>query len=511
MRYISYEEAKSKIHNLNIKSVKQYYDLFKNKQIPTGIPRNPNRDYQEFINWSDFLGNNNVAAKNKEFYTYLECQNYLVKENINSKEKFEKWRKTNTNKLVPTRPDKTYKSDWVSWGVFLKTNRTSDIQKHNSFLSYTESKEFLKKINFQNENEFYAWAKTEQRPANIPASPRKTYGIEFISMGDFLSNDNFRTKDWILYEDYKSLVQELQLNSKDEFVNWARVNCIGKNIPANPFNVYPEFEGWPEFLGYQRRISVGEKTISSILVTNNIQHKPQYTIPECKDISVLPFDVGVIKNDKLLCLIEYHGIQHFLAVEFYGGEDALQKTQKRDKIKRDFCLQNKIPLLEITYKENLEVKLFEFMNDLGVLLDVTTKRKPALSRNFLPFEKSREIIRDLNLTSLSEFKNLKDKRPFGVPHTPEIVYANNGWISWGDFLGTNRVQSQKIVFVSFEECRQWFIDNNIKSGDHWKKVRKTKPNNIPSNPEKTYKHNWKGWKDFLKIAKPNLHNLHKTP
>ena len=98
-----------------------------------------------------------------------------------------------------------------------------------------------------------------------------------------------------------------------------------------------------------------------------------------------------------------------------------------------------------------------------------------------------------------------------MPHTPEIVYANNGWISWGDFLGTNRVQSQKIVFVSFEECRQWFINNNIKSGDHWKKVRKTKPNNIPSNPEKTYKHNWKGWKDFLKIAKPNLHNLHKTP
>ena len=39
-------------------------------------------------------------------------------------------------------------------------------------------------------------------------------------------------------------------------------------------------------------------------------------------------------------------------------------------------------------------------------------------------------------------------------------------------------------------------------------VRKTKPNNIPSNPEKTYKHNWKGWKDFLKIGG---HNLHKTP
>jgi hypothetical protein len=104
------------------------------------------------------------------------------------------------------------------------------------------------------------------------------------------------------------------------------------------------------------------------------------------------------------------------SIEFCGGEDALQKTQKRDKIKRDFCLQNKIPLLEITYKENLEVKLFEFMNDLGVLLDVTTKRKPALSRNFLPFEKSREIIRDLNLTSLSEFKNLKGE----APHPQEV-------------------------------------------------------------------------------------------
>ena len=57
MQYLEFEKAKSIIHNLKIKSVKEYYHLFKNGKIPQGIPRNPNRDYVEFLNWPDFLGN----------------------------------------------------------------------------------------------------------------------------------------------------------------------------------------------------------------------------------------------------------------------------------------------------------------------------------------------------------------------------------------------------------------------------------------------------------------------
>ncbi len=497
MKYLQFEEAREQIRKLNIPSAKKYCEMFKKRQLPVGFPSTPSRYYPEFISWPDFLGNSNIAAKDKKFYSYRECQDYLLNANIDSKEKFEKWRRKKENSLVPSRPDKTFKKEWVSWGEFFKTGRIPDIIKHKNFLSYEEAKHFLKKFKFQNEEEFYAWAKTSEKPQTIPASPRNAYGKDFISMGDFLSNGNYKTKDWVTYEEYKNLVQSLKFNSVSEFKNWAKHYCKDKNYPANPCNAYPEFEGWPEFLGYQRKVSIGEKTISSILVANNIEHKLQYTIPDCKDISVLPFDVAIIHNKELLCLIEYQGIQHFIAVDFFGGEPALKQTQKRDKIKKKYCKKNNIKLLVINYKENLEEKLSSFLKTLNIHLDLSLERKPALNKNWIPFEEARTIIRSMNINSVIEYHNLGDKRPFGVPFAPNKIYKDCGWISWGDFLGTNKVQSKKSTFVSYEEAKKWFKDNNIQSGEHWIRIRRTKPNTIPSHPNKIYKNEWKGWRDFL--------------
>jgi len=501
MKYIEFKKAKSIIHNLKIKSVKEYYSFFKEGKIPIGIPRNPNRDYVEFINWPDFLGNGNVAAKDKPFLSYEDCREYLIDEGINSKEKFEEWRKLKLNNLVPTRPDKTYKNEWESWGVFFKTNRIADVTKHQNFLNYQEAKEYLSQFNFQNEEDFYSWAKSSERPNNIPASPRKTYGKDFISMGDFLGNGNFRTKDWPAYEDYKAIIQKNKFNSIDEFKEWAKLNCKELNLPASPFNIYPEFEGWPEFLGYQRNVSVGEKTISSILVSNGIKHVHQYTFVDCVDFKPLPFDIAITDEfNKVKLLIEFHGIQHFEPIEFYGGIESLEKTQKRDKIKKDYCKKNNIPLIEITYKHNLEIELVNALAYYGIAVDLTLERKSAINRNYLSFEEAKTIIQELKLTSVIDFNELKDKRPLGVPSQPNLIYKKNGWISWGDFLGTNRVQSKKATFVSYEECKKWILDNEIKSAEEWRIKRINKPIYIPSHPEKIYKSEWKGWREFLNPA-----------
>jgi len=498
MQYLEFEKAKSIIHNLKIKSVKEYYSLFKDGKIPHGIPRNPNRDYVEFLNWPDFLGNGNVAAKDKQFLTYDECRDDLLGQGVDSKDKFESWRKLKLNSLVPTRPDKTYMEKWKSWGTFFKTDRVADITKHQNFLSYSEAKEYLSQFNFASEEEFYAWAKTSERPDNIPASPRKTYGENFISMGDFLGNGNFRTKDWPKYEDYKKEIQKKKFNSVSEYTEWAKLNCRKLDLPANPTNIYPQFEGWPEFLGYQRNVSVGEKTISSILVSNDINHLHQYTFSDCVDLRPLPFDIAIIgENQEVKLLIEFHGIQHFEPVDFYGGEEALRQTQKRDKIKKDYCQKNNIPLVEITYKQNLEIELVNALASHNIVVNLSLKRKTAINRSFLSFEEARSIVQNLNIKSVKDFHRLKEARPSGVPSEPNLTYRKKGWVSWGDFLGTNKIQSKKAVFVSYDECKKWMIDNRIKSGEDWKSKRKNKPIFIPSHPNKIYKSEWPGWKKFL--------------
>lgn len=100
--------------------------------------------------------------------------------------------------------------------------------------------------------------------------------------------------------------------------------------------------------------SHGEKKISSWLLSNDVQLIPQYTFEDCVFVEKLRFDFAIIIDDSVSYLIEYHGIQHFEPVEFFGGEEAFYIQQMRDEIKRNFAKERGIPLIEISYKDDIE-------------------------------------------------------------------------------------------------------------------------------------------------------------
>lgn len=111
--------------------------------------------------------------------------------------------------------------------------------------------------------------------------------------------------------------------------------------------------------------SDGEAEIERILIFYKIEFSPEKRFENCKDKKCLPFDFHIIKYN--LC-IEYQGIQHFKAIKFFGGEDALKSQKKRDKIKQDYCKKNNILLLIIPYTEinNIEKILVDTFHDLKV-------------------------------------------------------------------------------------------------------------------------------------------------
>lgn len=47
--------------------------------------------------------------------------------------------------------------------------------------------------------------------------------------------------------------------------------------------------------------------------------------------------------------IEYQGIQHYLPVEFFGGEEALTERRELDRQKRELCKENEVRLVEWSY------------------------------------------------------------------------------------------------------------------------------------------------------------------
>lgn len=98
--------------------------------------------------------------------------------------------------------------------------------------------------------------------------------------------------------------------------------------------------------------SKGEEKIAKILTENNYNFIREWKTKELVDIDLLKFDFAILDdNGKLLCLIEYQGRQHYEIGSGWSNENHLQRTQKHDQMKREYCKQNNIKLVEIPYTD----------------------------------------------------------------------------------------------------------------------------------------------------------------
>lgn len=117
--------------------------------------------------------------------------------------------------------------------------------------------------------------------------------------------------------------------------------------------------------------SKGSKKIKEILIKLNINYNIEIRIKECKNKKSLPFDFSVLdKNNKILGLIEYQGEQHYKSIHCWSGGNGFESQKKRDKIKFDYCLENKIPLLIIPYWDfsNIELLLKDFLSKIQIFI-----------------------------------------------------------------------------------------------------------------------------------------------
>lgn len=96
--------------------------------------------------------------------------------------------------------------------------------------------------------------------------------------------------------------------------------------------------------------SKGELIISKILQNENIVYEKEKKFDGLIGKTLpLRFDFAIYDKNELLYLIEYQGIQHFIPIELFGGEEKLKEYQQYDALKEQYCKVNKIPLVKITY------------------------------------------------------------------------------------------------------------------------------------------------------------------
>jgi very-short-patch-repair endonuclease len=99
--------------------------------------------------------------------------------------------------------------------------------------------------------------------------------------------------------------------------------------------------------------SKGELKIENFLKERNIYYEYNKKFDTCKNKNILSFDFYIPNYN--LCL-EYDGIQHHESIDFFGGDVKLRYQKKLDNIKNKWCVDNKIDLLRISYKDFLNIE-----------------------------------------------------------------------------------------------------------------------------------------------------------
>ena len=117
----------------------------------------------------------------------------------------------------------------------------------------------------------------------------------------------------------------------------------------------------------------GEEKISSYLNEININFIREYKFEDCIYKTPLRFDFYIPSYN---LVIEYDGQQHFFPVDFSGrnkerANKEFELNKIRDGIKNDYCKENNINILRISYLEfdNIKEIIYQKINELKTFND----------------------------------------------------------------------------------------------------------------------------------------------
>ena len=108
--------------------------------------------------------------------------------------------------------------------------------------------------------------------------------------------------------------------------------------------------------------SKGEIVIKSILEELKIDFIEQYVFNDLKSYKGynLYFDFYI---PKLNIIIEYQGQQHYIPTGYLGGQERFDRQIKNDNIKREYCKNKNIKLIEIPYTDYNKINK-EYLKEL---------------------------------------------------------------------------------------------------------------------------------------------------
>jgi len=186
----------------------------------------------------------------------------------------------------------------------------------------------------------------------IENARRNSFKEVIKELEELYKNKNFDFS-LITEENYKNVKTKLPIICKDHGVFYKNLNLLRSGTYCPECNIN----------------SLLELKAKEWLINNNFLFEPQKKFDNCRGLkNCLPFDFYLIKENTC---IELDGRQHFEPVQFGGikYEEAIKNfetTKKNDNTKNEFCINNDIDLIRISYKNFKNIDKILSQKLLGV-------------------------------------------------------------------------------------------------------------------------------------------------
>ena len=344
-----------------------------------------------------------------------------------------------------------YRNYWDNIYDDLTTNEIGSASDYSHFLPFEEAREYVRGLGIKTLIEYEEYCVSGNKPNFIPSNAYRVYQNDWLSWGDFLGTKPGWRGEYIPFKEARKFVWSLNLKNTEE---WQEYSTSGKrpfDIPANPKSVYgEEFISMYDWLGTKKGFN------------------------------------GYMEYTKL--------VKYVRKLNIKTHSEWISHWKSKDK-------PDDIPgYPQNTYKEWVSWNKF-----LG-----TKEKVPYVS-----YKEAHKLVLKLKIKSLKEWNVWsKTKRPNDIPSNPQNTYKDNGWQSWGLFLGTGVVADKNKSFLPYKKARKVIHLVKLKTAAEWKKYSSLhkRPINIPANPQDYYNktNDWVSWGDFLGTGETSTKNRYTT-
>ena len=323
---------------------------------------------------------------------------------------------------------------------------------------FEDARVFVHRLGLKSYTEWRGYYASDKKPADIPANPNNVYANNgWAGMGDWLGTGTVSThlRQYQSFKKARAFVRGLGLKSMAEWRGYSKLGKKPTDIPANPHTVYAN-NGWAGMGDWLGTGMIGPA---------------DYQFRSFKKARAFVRDLGLKREEEW----------------FAYTRSGKKPTDIPANPRR-------------TYENDGWAGMGDWLG---------TEKVANQFREYRSFKKARAFVNGLGLKSRADWEAYckSGKKPPDIPTGPRQTYLEDGWVGYGDWLGTGRRRGQG--WRNFGDARAFVRDLGLKSNAEWVAYCKSakKPADIPSNPNQDYANEgWAGVGDWLGYAPRNSHS-----